>query len=129
MDIMCGKRLLVVEDDTDFRDFLAEVLSDAGFDVVEAEDGDRAAKILEDIGRLDVLVTDIEMPGRLNGNSFASLARHQYPDLTVVYVSGRPESLTNLIGPSDTFIEKPFHSTRMIFEINRLLHNADLRVC
>jgi DNA-binding response OmpR family regulator len=125
---VCGKRLLVVEDDTDFRDFLAEVLSDAGFDVVEAEDGDHAVKMLECIERLDVLVTDIEMPGHLNGNSVARLARHQHPSLTVVYVSGRPESLTNQIGPADAFIAKPFHSALMIFEIRRLLNLAEARV-
>jgi hypothetical protein len=46
----------------------------------------------------------------------------------VVYVSGRPESLTNQIGPADAFIAKPFHSALMIFEIRRLLNLAEARV-
>jgi DNA-binding NtrC family response regulator len=120
-----GKRLLVVEDDNDFRQIMVETLFDAGFEVVEAEDGDHAIAILERLDPIDVVVTDIEMPGHCNGNDVATEAKSRHPEVTVVYMSGHPESLTNRIGPRDVFLGKPFQSARIIFEIRRLLNAAE----
>lgn len=125
MCIVTGKHLLLVEDDQDFRQLMVENLFDAGFDVAEAKDGDQAIDILEQLGPLDILVTDIEMPSHSDGNDVATEAKRHHPDVTVVYISGRPESLTNRLGPHDTFLYKPFTSARMIFEIRRLLDVAD----
>jgi DNA-binding NtrC family response regulator len=122
---MSGQRLLLVDDDTGFRQVLAETFLDAGFQVVEAEDGDQAIGILEGLGQLDVLVTDIQMPGRFDGNDVATKAKNRHPGLAVVYVSGSPESVTNRIGPCDVFLGKPFHCARMLSEVRRLLCLAE----
>jgi DNA-binding NtrC family response regulator len=122
---MSGQRLLLVDDDTGFRQVMAETFLDAGFQVVEAEDADQAIGILEGPGPLDVLVTDIQMPGRFNGNDVATKAKNRHPGLAVVYVSGSPESLTNRIGPCDVFLGKPFQCSRMLSEVGRLLRLAE----
>jgi CheY-like chemotaxis protein len=84
-------RVLLAEDEFLIRMMLAEDLEAAGYDVVEAETGDDAlAKSLGGDG-CDVLVTDIEMPGSLDGLALAVRMRERHPDLPVVYVTGRPE--------------------------------------
>lgn len=123
---MTELHILVVDDDNEFRLFMAESLTDAGFDVVEAADGSQAINILNRLDKLNVLITDVQMPGLVDGNEVASRAKTLYPDLPVVYVSGSPESLTNEIGSHDTFLGKPFRLTRMIGEVRRLLQLTEI---
>jgi DNA-binding response OmpR family regulator len=118
---MSQKCLLLVEDESDLRLMMADSLSDAGFNVIEAEDGDQAVKILERHPQIDLLVTDIDIPGRCDGNDVAISAKACHFDLPVIYVSGSPERLTNTVGPSDVFLLKPFRHAEMIAEIRRLL--------
>jgi two-component system, response regulator PdtaR len=121
---MSQKRLLLVEDDVEFRLVMAESLADAGFAVFEAEDGDHAAEMLRRLDLIDLLVTDIEMPGRCDGNVVAARAKDCYCGLPVVYVSGQPGSVTNTIGACDAFVLKPFHPSSVIAIIRRLLAAA-----
>nr|WP_294526248.1 response regulator [uncultured Rhodopila sp.] len=118
---MNQKCLLLVEDEYDLRLTMAECLSAAGFKVVEAEDGDHAVRILERHPQIDLLVTDIDIPGRYDGNDVAISAKAWHFDLPVVYASGSPERLTNTVGPSDAFLLKPFRQSEMIAVILRLL--------
>jgi CheY-like chemotaxis protein len=108
-----------VEDEAGFRMMMADSLLDAGFEVVEAENGDEAVNILKHHAKIDLLVTDIRMPGRYDGNEVAGCAKISYSGLPVVYVSGSPESLINPIGPSDAFFAKPFRVSEMIIAIDR----------
>ncbi len=119
---MPGNRLLLVEDDDDFRHCMADNLLDAGFEVVEAEGGSQAMGILERQTHFDALVTDIQMPGRFDGNDVAKRAKSRCPGLPVIYLSGSPESLTNQIDRCDAFFSKPFPSSRIIDEIRRLMN-------
>ena len=121
---MSGKCLLLVEDDFDFRLVMAETLADEGFEVIEAQSGDEAVELLVRLEKLDLLVTDIQMPGRFDGNCVATEAKRHYPGLPVIYISGRPESLTNRIDPTDSFVRKPFSCRHFIVEITRLLAAA-----
>jgi CheY-like chemotaxis protein len=116
-----GKCLLLVEDDDDFRIVMSETLVDEGFEVIEARTGDEAVDRMQHLGKLDLLVTDIQIPGRLDGNGVATEAKRQRPGLPVVYISGRPESLTNRIDSVDSFVCKPFSSRHFVIEITRLL--------
>jgi CheY-like chemotaxis protein len=100
---------------------MVDSLSDAGFVVLEAENGDQAVKILAQHPRIDLLVTDIDMPGPCDGNDVAINAKAWHLGLPVVYASGSPERLTNTMGPSDAFLQKPFRHSEMIAVIIRLL--------
>jgi CheY-like chemotaxis protein len=118
---MSQKCLLLVEDEPDLRLTMADSFSDAGFNVVEAEDSDLAVRILEHHPQIDLLVTDIDIPGRWDGNGVAISAKAWHIDLPVVYVSGSPGKLTNAVGPCDAFLLKPFRPSEMITVIRRLL--------
>ena len=76
-----GPRVLIVEDEFLIRMTLAEALGDEGFDVVEAETGDAALPILRADPEIRLLLTDIQLPGVLNGKSLAQKAREHLPTL------------------------------------------------
>ncbi|MGD0105302.1 MAG: response regulator [Rhodopila sp.] len=116
-----GQHILLVEDELLIRMWLADELSKAGFDVLEAEDGDRATIVLDQTPALDLLITDIQMPGRTDGNVVATRAKQRWPGLPVIYVSGRPSSLKNEIGLCDAFLAKPFTAAAILTTAQRLL--------
>jgi CheY-like chemotaxis protein len=116
-----GKRLLLVEDEFLIRLLLADSLTEAGFEVVEAEDGDEAVQMLDRLDGLDLLLTDIQMPGQVDGNAVAAKAKELYPGIPVIYVSGRPESLKNKVGRCDVFVHKPYGPAAITRIVKRLL--------
>lgn len=114
-------RILLVEDECLIRLWIAECLADDGFDVVEAENGDQALGLIGQPGTFDLLITDIAMPGPADGNVVATAAKQRYRDLPVIYVSGRPDSLKNELGPRDGFIVKPYTAAMVSATARRLL--------
>jgi two-component system, response regulator PdtaR len=80
--------VLVVEDDFLVRLCAADALSEAGFNVLQAASGPDALRILED-GPVDVVFTDINMPGAFDGAGLARRIRHRWPETAVVITSGR----------------------------------------
>jgi DNA-binding response OmpR family regulator len=120
---MSGKRLLLVEDERSLRQCLAEFLSDHGFDVVEAEDGDHAVAMLDNI---DLLITDIDMPGSLDGNAIAARAKALHPGLPVIYASGRPECVSNEIELNDIVLAKPAGPAKLTAAVVCLLRGTEV---
>ena len=123
-DTAMAKRLLLVEDELLIRAWMAECLSEAGYDVVEAEDGDHALALMDQPDAFDLLITDIQMPGQADGNAVATRAKQRYPGLPVIYASGRPESLKNEVRPCDAFVCKPFNVTMILTTAQRVLAAA-----
>jgi two-component system, response regulator PdtaR len=80
--------VLVVEDDFLVRLCAADALSDAGFNVLQADSGPDALRILED-GPVDVVFTDINMPGAFDGAGLARRVKHRWPETALVITSGR----------------------------------------
>jgi CheY-like chemotaxis protein len=103
-------RVLVVEDEVVVLMCTAEALADAGFDVVEADDADSALRLLEaEPDRFDMIFTDINLPGELDGFDLAEKARALRPDLPVLYASGGPQmELTSRKVRDGRFIRKPY---------------------
>ena len=89
--------VLVVEDEPLVRDSIVLELEDAGFEVVTADNGDEASCILPKMQRIDLLLTDIKMPGRINGWHLAEMARCQRPNLPVIYASAFPPQLASKV--------------------------------
>jgi CheY-like chemotaxis protein len=116
------KLVLVVEDEGIIRMLVAEILSEAGLLVVEAVDGDMAVSLLDGLDGLDLLLTDIQMPGKACGNKVGVAAKKRHPGLPVVYSSGRPDSLLNRLDPEDRFLPKPFPPGEPLVSVRRLLH-------
>lgn len=76
---------------------LAEVLVDAGYEVVEAESADVAAELIDHPDVFDVLVTDIHMPGRLSGLDLGRRFRERNARSPILYVTGRPDAMRGIL--------------------------------
>ena len=85
--------VLVVEDEPAVRMIVVDVLSDLGYAVLEAGDGRSGLTILESSARIDLLLTDVGLPGGMNGRQLADVARQQRPDLRVLFMTGYAESV------------------------------------
>jgi CheY-like chemotaxis protein len=99
------RRVLVVEDEEMVREVVLWTLEDMGFDVVGASSGDQALEILGR-GAIELLLTDIRMPGGIDGWTLGEKARDAIPDLPVIYMSGfshEPPRLTKC----SVFVQKP----------------------
>jgi DNA-binding response OmpR family regulator len=113
--------ILVVEDEGDIREMLVEVIRDAGFEIVEAATADAAVRLLEFHG-LQLIVTDINLPGRLDGIDLAVAARQVHPGIPVIFISGRPAKLedAHVLSTPTAFLQKPFSFTTLVGNIHRL---------
>lgn len=104
---VASPRVLVVEDEFLIRMTLAEALIDEGFDVIEAESGDDALPILKSDPAIKLLLTDIQLPGVLNGRMLATQAREHIPSLPIIFMTGQPD-VTDRANDRDVFISKPY---------------------
>lgn len=86
-------RVLLAEDDRELRLLLAETLLGANCEVVEAESGDAAALLVDCPDGFDVLVTDIHMPGRLNGLDLGRRFRARHARSPILYMTGQPGAM------------------------------------
>lgn len=108
MDEPLKRRILVVEDEEMVREIVVWTLEDMGFDVLGASSGDQAVDVLGS-SEIDLLLTDIRMPGGIDGWTLAEKARAAMPDLPVIYVSGfshEPPRMTQ----GSVFVQKPLRS-------------------
>jgi DNA-binding response OmpR family regulator len=119
---MVASRVLLVEDEMLIRSVVADELREQGYEVIEAETGDEAAALLEHES-FDLLLTDVRMPGKLDGIDLALRARRLRPKLPVLVVSGYAEQISarlrNLKAPME-FVAKPFAMGRILGSIKSL---------
>ena len=116
--------ILVVEDEPLIRMILVEDLIDAGFDVKEAASGDEAFDLLKTIHpALQVLVTDVHMPGLRDGLALGAYVRQTLPYVPVIYTTGRPDALQSLarLGEKQFLVRKPYLSDDVITRIQGVL--------
>lgn len=118
-----SRQLLLVEDDDTVRKILLQVAESGGYDVIEANSGEQALEILNQINGLDILVTDVVMPG-ISGPEVAAEARRSFPDIPVLYVSGYPRTE---LDPNEferertAFLQKPFSHKAMLEVMDQLV--------
>ena len=116
--------ILLVEDEPLIRFIVTEELVENGFEVREAENGDQAAILIEaQPNDFRLLVTDIHMPGALDGIEVARLMRARRPEIPVIYMTGRPGVLNALgpLGEKETLVAKPFAPSQLLAAIHKLL--------
>jgi CheY-like chemotaxis protein len=116
--------ILVVEDDADIRELVEEILSEHGYHVLSAPDGMTALAILRRERQIDLLFTDIVMPGGLNGAQLADAAVRINPDIKVLLASGyaNPSALGAIrLRHSRMFIPKPYRPRQLAARIDSLL--------
>ncbi|MHC2003000.1 hybrid sensor histidine kinase/response regulator [Methylobacterium sp. CM6241] len=87
-----GETVLVVDDEPSVRMLVTEVLEDLGYTAIEAADSVSGLKVLQSNVRIDLLVTDVGLPGGMNGRQMADAARERRPDLKVLFITGYAEN-------------------------------------
>ncbi|MBB4859861.1 PAS domain S-box-containing protein [Novosphingobium chloroacetimidivorans] len=105
-----GEVVLVVEDEPVVRGLIVEVLSELGYRAIEAVDGPQGLAVLQAPGKIDLLVTDIGLPG-LNGRQVVDAARLTRKDLKVLFMTGYAENAalaSGFLEPGMALITKPF---------------------
>ena len=113
-------RILVVDDDLAFGDATMRVLRSAGFEVSFAPDHRLALKELESTRPIDLLVTDIVMPERVNGVALSRMARMRRSELKVIYLTAYdiPGVEEEADGP---VLRKPIDEEQLVAEVKRML--------
>jgi PAS domain S-box-containing protein len=105
-----GETVLVVEDEPVVRGVIVEMLHEQGYRVLESVDGPSGLRVLRDEARIDLLVTDVGLPG-MNGRQLADQARETRPELKILFITGYAESVAMADGflqPGMEMITKPF---------------------
>ena len=119
-----GETILVVEDDALVRNFVALQLRDLGYSVIEAADGRQARKLLDGDAKIDLLFTDVVMPGGMTGGQLADAAKRQRPNLKTLFTSGYTENSIVHHGRLDSgvhFLSKPFRRQDLAIKIREAL--------
>jgi signal transduction histidine kinase len=116
--------ILAVEDNPDIRATVVRQLRDLGYRVREADSADAALQILDAAEPVDLLFTDVIMPGELNGKELANKARAMRADLKVLFTSGFPGTSNDRgaqLEPGDAFLGKPYHKNDLARAVEQAL--------
>ncbi|MBB5696333.1 PAS domain S-box protein [Muricoccus pecuniae] len=122
-----GETVLVVDDEPTVRMLVTEVLADLGYTAIEAADGPAALRVLQSDVRLDLLVTDVGLPGGMNGREVADAARVSRPGLKVLFITGYAENAVLSHGhldPGMHILTKPFPMETLATRIRELINGG-----
>jgi two-component system, response regulator PdtaR len=115
--------VLLVEDEALVRMVGADILMDSGFRVVEAVNADEALTLLEARPDVRAIITDVEMPGSLNGFTFARVVHRAWPRIGLVIMSGREGPGDEDLPPGVHFISKPFTAAELLDAVHAVLRS------
>jgi CheY-like chemotaxis protein len=113
--------ILVVEDETLIRLWVADLFEENGFTVLEAENANAALKTLEARPEVKLLFTDVQMPGSLNGMELAREVHARWPHVFLVITSGRERPTRAEIPDDGRFVAKPYSAEELLRQVNDLL--------
>ena len=119
-----GETVLVVDDEDSLRMLINEVLQEAGYRVLEAADGPAGLKILQSDARIDLLITDVGLPGGMNGRQVADAGRATRPDLRVLFITGYAENAVignGHLDPGMRVITKPFAMSGLSSRVREII--------
>lgn len=118
-----GERILVIEDDPDLRSLAVAMLRELGYAVVDAADATSARSALRSGGRIDLVISDVVLPGGVSGPAFAEEVRAQWPDHKTVFMSGHAASAADWATQqgADVLLFKPFNRAELADAIARRL--------
>jgi CheY-like chemotaxis protein len=111
-----SETVLIVDDEPTVRMLVTEVLGDLGYAAIDAGDGTAALKVLQSDTRIDLLVTDLGLPGGMNGRQVADAARKLRPELKVLFITGYAQNAA--IG--NLYLETGMHVLTKPFAIDIL---------
>lgn len=117
--------VLVVDDEALLRLHATDLLEEAGFEVVEAENAEAAIKILEHRDDVRVLFTDIQMPGAADGMELAREVHERWPKVVLLVTSGRLAPAENEIPDAGGFLAKPYEPNALVKKVKNLMDAHD----
>ena len=118
-----GETVLIVEDDPAVRALVSEVLGELGYGFVQAGDADNALPIIESGQRIDLLISDVGLPG-MNGRQLAEIARQLRPELKVLFITGDAEHAAvraGFLDPGMQMITKPFAFDHLTAKVREMI--------
>ncbi|MBP2160464.1 MULTISPECIES: response regulator [Asticcacaulis] len=113
-----------MEDDAMLRFVICEVLREGHLEVVEAANAPSALRYLETTDNVDLMFTDVNMPGAIDGVDLARAVTKDFPEMTVIVTSGRPPPVPF---PEVRFIPKPYVAYDVLETINVALQSRPPR--
>jgi two-component system, response regulator PdtaR len=113
--------VLVVEDEPFVRLFGADLLEQAGFDVLQASNADEALHLLETHPEVRVVFSDVEMPGSLDGLGLARCIFQRWPRIGIVLTSGHRVRM-EMIPQEGRFLAKPYDGKALVRHIAEIIH-------
>jgi two-component system, response regulator PdtaR len=113
--------VLIVEDEPLVRMLGADVLEEAGYEVVEAFNGDEALEVLAARPDINVLFTDVNMPGSLDGLDLARVVHARRPDIKLLIASGQVRLSEDEIPNAGRFLAKPYGQEAIIRHVRELM--------
>ncbi len=119
-----GETVLILDDEITVRMLLTDVLTDAGYSVLEAANGAEALEILQSHAALDLMITDVGLPGALNGRQVATRARAHRPQLKILFITGYAETAAfshEHLQSGMHVLTKPFTIDRFAGRIRQIL--------
>ncbi len=122
-----GETVLVVDDEPTIRMLVSEVLHDLGYQALEAADGPSGLEVLQSDARIDLLVSDVGLPGGMNGRQMADAARLARPELKVLFITGYADS--SILGDGQLeanmhMMTKPFVLDELAVRIQELIREG-----
>jgi CheY-like chemotaxis protein len=106
-----GETVLVVDDEPTIRMLIVEILEELGYAAIEAADGAGGLAILQSDARIDLLITDVGLPGGMNGRQMADAGRIKRPGLKILFITGYAENAVvgnGHLDPGMHVMTKPF---------------------
>ena len=116
--------ILVVEDEMLLRMRAVDMVEDAGYSSVEAVDADEAVAILESRSDIALVMTDIQMPGSMDGLKLAYTVHERWPPIRIILVSGQLKLSTAEIPADSRFFGKPLEAAEMIAQMQKMIGHA-----
>jgi PAS domain S-box-containing protein len=119
-----GETVLVVDDEPTVRMLITDILEELGFTAIEAGDSAAGLKVLQSDVRIDLLVTDVGLPGGMNGRQMADAGRVSRPDLKVLFITGYAENAAvgnGQLAPGMAVLTKPFRVEAMAARIRSMI--------
>ncbi len=124
LDPAAGETVLVIDDEETIRLLIRDVLEEAGYSVLEASDGPAGLEVMQSRAAVDLLITDVGLPGGVNGRQVADAARLQRPGLKTLFITGFAESAavsSDQLEPGMEVITKPFAMSALAQKVREML--------
>jgi CheY-like chemotaxis protein len=118
-----GETVLVVDDEPTVRMLVTDVLEELGYTALEAADSVEGLRLLRSEARIDLLISDVGLPGGMNGRQMADAGREGRPDLKVLFITGYAENAAignGQLAPGMTVMTKPFDMDQLAARISEM---------